>query len=49
MVLSFFLAARSQAQDYKFRFEQATQKITGLEGDVSSCCYFEVFKISKGR
>ncbi|KAL5112136.1 Leucine-rich repeat flightless-interacting protein 2 [Taenia crassiceps] len=27
-------AARSQAQDYKFRLEQANQKITGLEGDI---------------
>ncbi|VDN10348.1 unnamed protein product [Dibothriocephalus latus] len=27
-------AARSQAQDYKFRLEQATQKITALEGDI---------------
>ncbi|VDD79795.1 unnamed protein product [Mesocestoides corti] len=26
--------ARSQAQDYKFRLEQANQKITGLEGDI---------------
>uniref|UniRef100_A0A158R7Y4 Leucine-rich repeat flightless-interacting protein 2 n=1 Tax=Taenia asiatica TaxID=60517 RepID=A0A158R7Y4_TAEAS len=27
-------AARSQAQEYKFRVEQANQKITGLEGDI---------------
>ncbi|VDM30655.1 unnamed protein product [Hydatigera taeniaeformis] len=27
-------AARSQAQEYKFRLEQANQKITGLEGDI---------------
>lgn len=26
--------ARSQAQDYKFRLEQANQKISGLEGDI---------------
>ncbi len=41
--ISPLLAARSQAQEYKFRLEQANQKITGLEGDVSGFHLFSYY------
>lgn len=39
------VAARSQAQDFKFRMEQANQKVTALEGEVSLAVFFALMHL----